>query len=158
MKWIIYGMILLGSLLMVYNIYGFVRYARNIRRSEKWGEEMRILNVPIFLLVMFLFGYIAVGLFGKPDLIMAAILFGGSIFVFIMYRLIDRITERIMEREHLEARLLASEESSRAKNAHARERDPRPGQYRAEKSRSGRQYPGSADKNRPERQASAGPH
>ena len=45
MKWIIYGMILLGSLLMVYNIYGFVRYARNIRRSEKWGEEMRILNV-----------------------------------------------------------------------------------------------------------------
>ena len=117
MKWIIYGMILLGSLLMVYNIYGFVRYARNIRRSEKWGEEMRILNVPIFLLVMFLFGYIAVGLFGKPDLIMAAILFGGSIFVFIMYRLIDRITERIMEREHLEARLLASEESSRAKNS-----------------------------------------
>ena len=117
MKWIIYGMILLGSLLMVYNIYGFVRYARNIRRSEKWGEEMRILNVPIFLLVMFLFGYIAVGLFGKPDLIMAGILFGGSIFVFIMYRLIDRITERIMEREHLEARLLASEESSRAKNS-----------------------------------------
>ena len=48
---------------------------------------------------------------------MAAILFGGSIFVFIMYRLIDRITERIMEREHLEARLLASEESSRAKNS-----------------------------------------
>ena len=81
MKWIIYGMILLGSLLMVYNIYGFVRYARNIRRSEKWGEEMRILNVPIFLLVMFLFGYIAVGLFGKPDLIMAGILFGGSIDV-----------------------------------------------------------------------------
>ena len=117
MQWIIQGLIILGSLLMVYNIYGFIRYARDIRGKEKWGSEIRILYVPIFLLVMFLLGYLAVGLFGKPDLIMAGILFGGSIFVYIMYRLIDRITARIMENEHLEAELLASEESSRAKNS-----------------------------------------
>ena len=117
MQWLIQGLIFLGSALMVYNICGFVRYARDIRGKEKWGSEMRILHVPIILLVLFLLGYLAVGLFGNPDLIMAGILFGGSIFVFIIYRLIDRITQRIMESEHLEAELMASEESSRAKNS-----------------------------------------
>ena len=117
MQWLILGLIFLGSALMVYNIYGFARYARDIRGKEKWGSEMRILSVPIVLLVLFLLGYITVGLFGKPDLVMAGILFGGSIFVFIMYRLIDRITQRILENEHLEAELMASEESSRAKNS-----------------------------------------
>ena len=29
--WLIDGMIYLGSLLMVYNIYGFVRYARSMQ-------------------------------------------------------------------------------------------------------------------------------
>ena len=110
-------LIILGSLLMVYNIYGFVRYARSVKEKENWGKDAIILHVPIFLLVMFLLGYLAVAFFGKPDLIMAGILFGGSIFVFIMYRLMSRITMQIIESEQLEARLRASEESSRAKNS-----------------------------------------
>ncbi len=115
LKWLINGMIFLGSALMVRNIVGFIRYGRYVREQEEWGEESRILLVPIFLLVMFLAGYLAVGLFGRPDLIVAGILFGGSIFVYIVYWLFNRITRRIIESERLEAKLRATEESSRAK-------------------------------------------
>ena len=51
------------------------------------------------LLILFLLGYLAVGIFGKPDLIVAGILFGGSIFVLIMYQLLSSITQRILENE-----------------------------------------------------------
>ena len=33
--WLIDGMIYLGSLLMVYNIYGFVRYARSMQEHTR---------------------------------------------------------------------------------------------------------------------------
>ena len=115
MQWIISGMVFAGSFLMVYNIYGFVRFARYVRGLKSWKQENSILNIPIVLLVFFLLGYLAVGLFGKPDLIMAGILFGGSIFVYIMYKLLSGITKRIVENEQLEAKLMAAEESSRAK-------------------------------------------
>ena len=114
-QWVIYAMLGLGSVLMVFNIYGFIRYARYIKGKEYWGNETRILYVPIVLLVMFLLGYLTVTFFGNPDLIVAGILFGGSIFVFIMYKLISRITERIIESEKREARLMAAEEAARVK-------------------------------------------
>ena len=60
-QWVIYTMLGLGSVLMVFNIYGFIRYARYIKGKEYWGNETRILYVPIVLLVMFLLGYLAVG-------------------------------------------------------------------------------------------------
>ncbi len=113
----IYGMIYLGSLLMVFNIYGFVQYARIIKRREKLGKEANILHLPILLLVMFLLGYLAVGLFGNPGLIMSGILFGGSVFVFVMYLLLERITQQIIEKERLEAELNASEQSNRLKSS-----------------------------------------
>lgn len=64
--WLIDGMIYLGSLLMVYNIYGFVCYARKLKKRADWRRQNAILYVPIFLLVFFLLGYLGVGLFGKP--------------------------------------------------------------------------------------------
>lgn len=67
------------------------------------GNQTAILCIPIVLLVFFLLGYIAVGIFGRPYLIVAGILFGGSIFVFVMYLLLNRITIRVIERERLEA-------------------------------------------------------
>ena len=115
-QWLIQGMVFLGSLLMVYNICGFVRFARYVKKLDSWNANNRILYVPILLLVGFLLGYLAVGLFGKPDLIMAGILFGGSVFVFVIYNLLNGITQRIVEREHLEAELLAAEESNQAKS------------------------------------------
>ena len=116
-RWMIYGLIFLGSALMVFNIYGFVRYARFVNTRRKWESGRAILYIPIVLLSLFLIGYLTVGIFGKPDLVMAGILFGGSIFVFVMLILLNRVTRKIMESERLEAELMAAEESNRSKNA-----------------------------------------
>ena len=114
---LIYGLIFLGSALMVFNIYGFIRYARFVDTRRKWEKGRAILYIPIVLLSFFLVGYLVVGIFGKPDLVMAGILFGGSIFVFIMLILLSRVTRKIIESERLEAELMAAEESNRSKNA-----------------------------------------
>ena len=98
-------MILSGSALMVYNIYGFLRFAKYVRSTANWGTNNAILYFPIALLVMFLLGYLIVGLFGKPDLIVAGILFGGSIFVFVMYKMLMEVTERVVEGEKLQSEL-----------------------------------------------------
>jgi len=111
-------MVFAGSALMVFNIIGFIRYAISVSKmlnGEEGTKRYFILIFPIVLLVMFLAGYLAVGIFGKPDLIVSGILFGGSIFVFIMYILLNRITKRIVDRKRLEAELLAADESNRAK-------------------------------------------
>ena len=114
MEYVIYGMVYLGSALMLYNIYCFIRFAINMS-AGKHKKENRVLHIPIALLVLFLAGYLVIGILGNPDLVTAGILFGGSIFVFVMYRLLDRITKQILENEQLKGRLLATEESNRAK-------------------------------------------
>ena len=108
-------MVYIGSALMVYNVYSYIRYAKALQKEEKWGRERHLLYIPIFLLIMFLLGYLAVGIFGHPDLIVSGILFGGSIFVCIIFYLLQRITRRIQENERLEGELIAAERSSRAK-------------------------------------------
>ena len=117
MSWVIYAMVYLGSALMVYNILGFIRFARYIRGMKTWSHGNRILYIPIVLLVCFLLGYLMVGLFGKPDLIIAGILLGGSVFVFVMYKLLSSIIQRVVESEHLEAELIAAEDANRAKSS-----------------------------------------
>ncbi|MGX8698412.1 MAG: ATP-binding protein [bacterium] len=102
---------------MVYNLWCFIRFARRIRQLENWGRRVRILYLPIAFLALFLAGYLAVGLTGEPDLVIASILLGGSIFVQVMYILLSSITNHILENEQREARLFATEETSRAKAA-----------------------------------------
>ncbi|MBR1709427.1 MAG: response regulator [Clostridia bacterium] len=114
---IVYTMVYAGSALMVYNIYGFARLARYIRKMKTWRRGNRVLYLPILLLVCFLLGYLLVGLFGNPNLLVAGILFGGSIFVFVMYNLLNTVIQHIVEGEHLEAQLLAAEESNRVKSS-----------------------------------------
>ena len=109
------GMIYLGSILMAYNIVQYVRFSGNIRTKGDWKQERQILQFPIVLLVLFLAGYLAVALFGHPDLVIASILLGGSIFVLVMLLLMQRALDRIQENERLEAKLMAAEEASRAK-------------------------------------------
>ncbi len=116
-QWVIDLMIYAGSALMVYNIYGFIRFERYIRGKKTWDGKNYILYLPIVLLIFFLAGYLVIGFFGKPDLMMAGVLLGGSIFVFVMYRLLNRIIQKVIESEHLEAELMAAEESSRAKSS-----------------------------------------
>ena len=91
---VLYLMIYAGSALMAYNIYGYMCFSRDVRRHGNRDREQRLLYLPIWLLVMFFVGYLVVGFFGKPDLVMAGILFGGSIFVFVMLLLIRRILTR----------------------------------------------------------------
>ena len=111
----IYLMIYTGSALMAYNIYRYICFSRDVRKHGNWDQERRFLYLPIWLLIMFFIGYLVVGFFGNPGLVMAGILFGGSIFVFAMLLLIRRIFDRIRENEQLEARLSAAEEASKAK-------------------------------------------
>ncbi len=117
MNWLIYVMVYLGSVLMIYNICSFVQYARHLQEKKDWGKERTVLYVPIFLLIFFLLGYLVVGIFGKPDLVVSGILFGGSIFVFIITKLLRFITDRVQENEHLEAKVMAAEETSKNKTA-----------------------------------------
>ena len=67
-------MVWLGAVLMAWNVYRYIRFSRDASVTDNLKQETRILYFPIFLLVLFLCGYLAVGLFGKPDMIMAAIL------------------------------------------------------------------------------------
>ena len=111
----LYLMIYAGSALMAYNIYRYVCFSRDVRKHGNWDREQKLFYIPIWLLIMFFVGYLVVGLFGNPDLVMAGILFGGSIFVFVMLLFIRRIADRIQENEQLEAKLSAAEEASKAK-------------------------------------------
>lgn len=111
----IYAMVYLGALLMVYNVYGFVRFERYVSSLRGWESGRAILRIPIVLLSFFLLGYIGVGVFGHPDLLVAGILFGGSIFVFIIHRLLFSIVSKVVENERLETQLRAAETANEEK-------------------------------------------
>ena len=112
---VINAMIFIGAALMVYNIYGFVKFVRYVKQQQTWKRGNAILYLPVALLVFFLLGYIFVGLFGKPDIMMAGILLGGSIFVFVIYTFLYSIIQSLMENEKLEVQRLSAIESNRAK-------------------------------------------
>ena len=115
MQFFIQSMIYVGSALMAYNIYRYVRFSRHVQAHGNWERERRILNFPILLLILFLVGYLIVGMFGHPDLVMSGVLLGGSVFVFVMLLLVQRMVDRVQEIERLEAKLSAAEEASKAK-------------------------------------------
>ena len=95
--------IILGAGLMVANIirYGtFIRTSKDVLSSGKKSDR----NFQMFayvLLLFFLMGYLFIGIFSKPDVMMSQILFFGSVFVFIvetlMFRLIDTTKERSID-------------------------------------------------------------
>ncbi|MBR0403704.1 MAG: response regulator [Eggerthellaceae bacterium] len=104
-----------ASILMAFNIYSYLRFSRRVREQGNWSKERQVFKIPIVLLILFLLGYLTVALVGNPDFVIAGILFGGSIFVFIMLMLMQRMFDRIRENERLEAKLVAAEEASKAK-------------------------------------------
>lgn len=110
-------MIFLGSALMVWNIWSYNRFVRMVSQKGNWDKEKIGLQIPLILLIGFLIGYVVVGIFGKPDIVMSGILFFGSVFVFLMVNMITRVTVHIQTTEHLEAKLMAAEESNKAKTS-----------------------------------------
>ena len=117
MFFLIYGMVFVGSALMVYNIVTYVKYLRRILAKGYWESGRGRLYFPLLLLIGFLAGYLAIGIVGKPDIIMSGILFFGSVYVTIMLYVLKDVTKRVEENEQLEAKLRAAEETSKAKTA-----------------------------------------
>lgn len=113
-----YGMVFCGAALMIYNIYGFTRFAKYVSKQKAFETRTEILYVPVILLVMFLVGYFAVGFFGKPDLLVSAILFFGSIFVLIIYMILNNITQRILEDAKLREELAAEKKQNEGLHEH----------------------------------------
>lgn len=112
---LILALIFSGSALMVINIILYIKFERYIRHM--WGNKTQVsgLYVPIALLVLFLIGYTVVGLFGKPDIVMASILFGGSVFVFIIIKVLRGLAESVYATEQLRVDLQAAERANKAK-------------------------------------------
>lgn len=88
---------------MVGNIIAYIRFIRtstDVMLSGKHGEPIWE-NVGLALLVFFLLGYLGVAFFGKPDLLMAGILFFGAMFVslalVLLYHLVDTLKDRSIE-------------------------------------------------------------
>ncbi len=77
-------MIFAGSALMVYNILRYGSFMKAAVSLERRTERRGMLVVPLLLLIFFLVGYLTVGLTGIGTLLIAGILFGGSVFVFLL--------------------------------------------------------------------------
>ncbi len=93
-------LIIIGSVIMLGNIIAYFRFIKtstDVMLSGKRGEPLWE-KLGLGLLIFFLIGYLGVALFGKPDLLVAGILFFGAIFVtlelLLMYYLVDTVKDR----------------------------------------------------------------
>lgn len=115
MQFLIIGMIVAGSLLMVYNIIRYAQFIKRCKDLEKDTVKSGVLLIPLLLLIFFLIGYIGVGVSGIANILIASILFGGSVFVFllllVMFLIVERIvdTEQVLAAQYDEVRLEISE-------------------------------------------------
>ena len=95
--------IILGSVIMIVNIIAYIRFIRTSTDLMLSGKHKEPLweNVGLVLLIFFFLGYLGVVIWGKPDLLMAGILFFGSIFVslalLLMYHLVNSLKNRSLE-------------------------------------------------------------
>ena len=88
-----------GSALMLLNIVRYIMLERVVLRSNYWDKGRGPLHIPLILLVLFLAGFLAVGSVETPDNVVAAILFGGSLFVFLILSLMKIILKKVDEGE-----------------------------------------------------------
>ncbi len=101
MRVLINLMIFGGSALMVWNILRYASFMKRNAELEKQSSRTGLLLIPQILLIFFLIGYVVVGLSGIADLMMASILLGGSIFVFLMLREMFTIIERVKDTDNI---------------------------------------------------------
>ncbi len=99
MNYLIFSMIAVGIIVMVTNIYRYARFMINMSDvlSASKHHDRLWKHCGLILLIFFLFGYIAIGLFSKPDFMMASVLFGGSFFVLIVLTLMFHLIESIKQ-------------------------------------------------------------
>lgn len=90
--------ILVSSAIMMSNIiryYNFIRSSNDVITS---GSGTLWKYASLGMLIFFLFGYLFIGFFSKPDIMIAMILFFGSIFVMLTLTLIFTLLGSIKER------------------------------------------------------------
>lgn len=108
-------MVYAGIAIMLVNIVLYVRFWHFAVRNWGWKGTGNTLQLPIVLLALFLAGYIAVAVIGKYNVIMASILFGGSIFVYLILRFLKYMAGQVVESEQLKVELRAAEKANTAK-------------------------------------------
>ncbi|MBO4500798.1 MAG: response regulator [Clostridia bacterium] len=86
---------------MVYNIIRYFMFLKASVKLEHSGRKHGLLTVPLLLLVFFLIGYLVIGITGVADLMMAAVLFGGSVFVFLLLVVIFSIISHVRETDQI---------------------------------------------------------
>lgn len=95
--------IIIGSVLMVTNIIRYLLFLKTTHDVLSSGSKRdRVWKyVAMVLLIFFLIGYLFIAIFSDPDMMMAMILFGGSIFVAIvltlMFNLLDTAKTRSID-------------------------------------------------------------
>ena len=100
MNKLIYTAIIAGALLMVTNIARYAYFlitTHDVLSSGNRRDRIRK-GIALVLLVFFLIGYLFIAICSKPDLMMAMILLGGSIFVMIMLTLMFGLLETAKKR------------------------------------------------------------
>ena len=99
MPYLIYAMIGFGAALMVTNIVRYWRFMGSTKDVLSSGDAKDKVweRIAFVLLLFFLIGYVFVAIIGKPDLMVAGILFGGSIFVAIVMTLLFRLVRTVKE-------------------------------------------------------------
>ena len=110
------AVIILGSAIMLLNIILYIRFAGRFRKQWGWSSSVGSLYFPILLLILFFLGYLFVGFVGNPDFVVAGILFGGSLFVLAVLRLLQKLSERVHKTEQLRIDLKVAEQASAAKS------------------------------------------
>ena len=115
---------IIGSLIMVTNIiryYIFIRTTRDVLSSGRLRDKIWK-NVALILLIFFLIGYVFIGFFSDPDLMMSLVLFGGSIFVAIVLTLMTILLQTAKERSIDIAEVLVSVIDARDPNLNGHSR------------------------------------
>ena len=93
-------MIIAGALLMQWNIIRYAIFLSGmndvISAGDKKSTALRAAG--LVLLIFFLLGYLFTAIFGSPDFMMGGILFGGSIFVWIVLNIMFNLTDVVKNR------------------------------------------------------------
>jgi putative nucleotidyltransferase with HDIG domain len=93
-------MIIAGALLMQWNIIRYAIFLSGmsdvISAGDKKSTTLRSLG--LVLLIFFLLGYVFTAVFGSPDFMMGGILFGGSVFVWIVLNIMFNLTDVVKNR------------------------------------------------------------
>lgn len=100
MDFLITFLILVGVIIMVTNIARFGAFLRDSMDvlTGKHGKTLFWVNLAFLLLIFFLIGYACIWFFSSPDLLVANILFGGSVFVAIVITMIETLMTTVKQR------------------------------------------------------------